>query len=50
MQERSPVDIGYSLLPKLVGKARGLVLDRYFRDIGTSESYMEAEKDWSGAR
>ncbi|HTW08221.1 MAG TPA: nucleotidyltransferase family protein [Acidimicrobiales bacterium] len=42
----APLDIGYNLLPKLVGKARGLVLDCYFRDIGTPESYHKAKQDW----
>jgi len=42
-----PVDIGYGLLPKLVGKARGLVLDCYLRDIGTIESYNQAQVDWA---
>jgi mannose-1-phosphate guanylyltransferase len=42
-----PVDIGYGLLPKLVGKARGLILDCYLRDIGTIESYNQAQVDWA---
>jgi mannose-1-phosphate guanylyltransferase len=42
-----PIDIGYGLLPKLVGKAQGLVLDCYLRDIGTTESYKQAQDDWA---
>jgi mannose-1-phosphate guanylyltransferase len=43
-----PVDIGYGLLPKLVGKSQGLVLDCYLRDIGTPESYKQAQAEWAG--
>jgi mannose-1-phosphate guanylyltransferase len=43
-----PVDIGYGLLPNLVGKSQGLVVDCYLRDIGTPESYKQAQADWAG--
>lgn len=42
-----PKDIGYHLLPKLVGRASGLVHDGYFRDIGSPASYRQAETDWA---
>lgn len=41
-----PADIGYHLLPLLVGRARALAVDGYFRDIGTPESYRAANLDW----
>jgi mannose-1-phosphate guanylyltransferase len=41
-----PTDIGYDLLPHLVGRARGLMVDAYFRDIGTVEAYRRALADW----
>lgn len=41
-----PVDIGYHLLPNLVGQARALRIDGYFRDIGTLDAYREACQDW----
>jgi mannose-1-phosphate guanylyltransferase len=47
IEGQSPTDIGYRLLPKLVYKARGLVLDCYLRDIGTTESYGKAQEDWA---
>jgi mannose-1-phosphate guanylyltransferase len=43
-----PRDIGYDLLPGLVGRARGVVVDGYFRDIGTPEAYRCAQEEWSG--
>jgi mannose-1-phosphate guanylyltransferase len=42
----SPLDIGYDLLPRLVGKARAVLVDGYFRDIGTPDSYQRATADW----
>jgi mannose-1-phosphate guanylyltransferase len=42
----APVDIGYDLLPALVGQARVVPIDGYFRDIGTPEAYRRARKEW----
>ena len=41
-----PLDIGYDLLPRLVGRARAVVVDGYFRDIGTREAYRQAQTEW----
>jgi mannose-1-phosphate guanylyltransferase len=41
-----PVDIGYDLLPQLVGRARAVPIEGYFRDIGTPEAYRRAQEDW----
>jgi mannose-1-phosphate guanylyltransferase len=43
-----PRDIGYHLLPRLVGRARAVPIDGYFRDIGTVEAYRRAQREWSG--
>ena len=42
-----PADIGYHLLPRLVGRARAVLVKEYFRDIGTVESYQRAQQEWS---
>ena len=42
-----PADIGYHLLPRLVGRARAVLVKGYFRDIGTVESYQRARQEWS---
>jgi mannose-1-phosphate guanylyltransferase len=42
----SPRDIGYHLLPRLVGRAQAVIVDGFFRDIGTPESYRRARKEW----
>ena len=41
-----PLDIGYDLLPRLVGRARAMPIDGYFRDIGTPEAYRRAQDEW----
>jgi mannose-1-phosphate guanylyltransferase len=41
-----PVDIGYDLLPRLVGRAQAVPVEGYFRDIGTIESYRRAREEW----
>ena len=41
-----PSDIGYDLLPRLVGRARALPVEGYFRDIGTADAYRRAREEW----
>jgi mannose-1-phosphate guanylyltransferase len=41
-----PNDIGYDLLPRLVGRARAVLVEGYFRDIGTADAYQRARKEW----
>jgi mannose-1-phosphate guanylyltransferase len=44
-----PKDIGYDLLPHLVGRARAVTLDGcYFIDIGTPAALQRARNDWQG--
>lgn len=41
-----PRDIGYHLLPRLVGRAWAVPVEGYFRDIGTPAAYRRAREDW----
>jgi mannose-1-phosphate guanylyltransferase len=41
-----PRDIGYDLLPRLVGRAKALPVESYFRDIGTIDAYEQAQREW----
>ena len=41
-----PKDIGYDLLPQLVGRAHVIPIEGYFLDIGTPEAYRRAQEDW----
>jgi mannose-1-phosphate guanylyltransferase len=42
----SPLDLGFNILPKLIGKMYGYVIRDYLLDIGDMESYEKAQKDW----
>ena len=44
--EGKVVDLGHDVLPSLVGKIYGCVIDGYLRDIGTSENYRKAQREW----
>jgi mannose-1-phosphate guanylyltransferase len=46
IDDRLPRDIGYDLLPRLVGRARAVLVDGYFRDIGTPDAYRRAREEW----
>lgn len=41
-----PRDIGYDLLPRLVGRARAVPVEGYFRDVGTIDAYERARQEW----
>jgi mannose-1-phosphate guanylyltransferase len=41
-----PRDIGYDMLPRLVGRARAVPVTGYFRDIGTVDAYQRAQQEW----
>lgn len=41
-----PRDIGYDLLPRLVGRASAVLVEGYFRDIGTVAAYQRAHREW----
>ncbi len=41
-----PKDIGFDLLPRLVGRARAELVEGYFRDIGTADAYQRASEEW----
>ena len=41
-----PKDIGYDLLPRLVGRTRAVLVEGYFRDIGSPDAYLRACEEW----
>lgn len=43
-----PCDIGYDLLPRLVGRARAISVEGYLRDVGTIDAYRLARQEWRG--
>jgi D,D-heptose 1,7-bisphosphate phosphatase len=38
-------DLGFDVLPKFIGQMRGWVWEGYHRDIGTYETYLQAQRD-----
>lgn len=42
-----PADIGFHLLPKLVGRMAGMKVDGILLDIGTIENYRIAQEEWA---
>ena len=42
-----PSDLSFHIIPNLIGNIYGKVLDGYFMDIGTLESYNKVQKDWT---
>ncbi|HEY3768603.1 MAG TPA: nucleotidyltransferase family protein [Candidatus Angelobacter sp.] len=46
--ERRPADIGFDLLPQLVGRMAAYKITEYLLDIGTLESYKTAQETWPG--
>jgi mannose-1-phosphate guanylyltransferase len=41
-----PLDIGYDLLPRLVDRAQAVLVEGFFRDIGTVDAYRRASEEW----
>jgi mannose-1-phosphate guanylyltransferase len=46
IRDKRPSDIGYDLLPRLVDRAWAVLVEGYFRDIGTAEAYRRAREEW----
>jgi len=43
-----PSDLGFDVLPQLVGKMLAYPIHEYLQDIGTMENYREAQANWPG--
>jgi len=48
--ERIPSDIGFDVLPKLVGRTAAYEIKGYLIDIGTMENYRSAQENWRGVQ
>jgi mannose-1-phosphate guanylyltransferase len=46
LPQRSFADFGKDVMPGLIGAMWGYLLNGYIRDIGTLESYQEAQQEW----
>ena len=45
---RTPVDLGFDVLPRLVGRMLAYPVTEYVLDIGTLENYQIAQTTWPG--
>ena len=45
-EDRTPVDFGFDVIPKLVGRMAGCRIEGFLMDIGTPERYAEAQRRW----
>jgi mannose-1-phosphate guanylyltransferase len=43
-----PVDLGFDVLPRLVGRMLAFPISDYLLDIGTLENYQKAQNTWPG--
>jgi mannose-1-phosphate guanylyltransferase len=48
LPDHRPADIGFDLLPKLVGRMAAYSIAEYLIDIGTLENYRAAQESWPG--
>lgn len=45
---RFPVDLGFDVLPRLVGQMLAYPISDYLLDIGTLDNYRQAQNSWPG--
>ncbi|MBZ5530985.1 MAG: nucleotidyltransferase family protein [Acidobacteriia bacterium] len=45
---RRPADIGFDVLPRLVGRMAAYRISSYLMDVGTLENYRAAQESWPG--
>lgn len=43
-----PSDLGFDVLPRLVGEMKAYLIKEYLLDIGTMENYQTAQSTWPG--
>ena len=46
--EQIPADLGFHVLPKLVGRMTAYRISEYLIDIGTPQTYQQAQFSWPG--
>jgi len=46
LSDRTPLDLGHDVLPRLIGRMYGVRIREYLLDIGTLENYRKAQEEW----
>ena len=47
LSDRTPLDLGHDVLPRLIGRMYGFRIREYLLDIGTLENYRKAQEEWA---
>ncbi len=48
LPDHRPADIGFDLLPKMIGRMAAYPISEYLLDIGTISNYQHAQQSWPG--
>ncbi|MDR3724524.1 MAG: nucleotidyltransferase family protein [Terracidiphilus sp.] len=48
LPDKFPSDIGFDVLPNLIGQMHAFPIKEYLLDVGTIEKYVQANLDWPG--
>jgi mannose-1-phosphate guanylyltransferase len=48
LPDQRPCDIGFDVLPKMIGKMAAYKISEYLLDIGTISNYQHAQQSWPG--
>jgi mannose-1-phosphate guanylyltransferase len=48
LPDQQPADIGFDLLPKMIGRMTAYPISEYLLDIGTISNYQHAQQSWPG--
>jgi mannose-1-phosphate guanylyltransferase len=49
LPDQRPCDIGFDVLPKMIGKMAAYRISEYLLDIGTISNYQHAQQSWPGS-
>jgi mannose-1-phosphate guanylyltransferase len=49
LPDQRPCDIGFDVLPKMIGKMAAYKISEYLLDIGTISNYQHAQQSWPGS-
>lgn len=49
LPRKTPADIGYDVLPSLIGDMKGFLIEDYIIDIGTKENYQRAQREFQAS-
>lgn len=50
LPDASPADLGFHVLPQLVGHMFAYITDEYIQDIGTPEQYAKVQRDFAALK